>query len=154
MEKIEELKGIIDKYKRLEGPLIPILQEVQDLYGYIPRDVQEFISFELRAPVSDIYGVITFYSRFTLAPKGQYRVYVCMGTACYVKGAEKVLEAVKSVLGINPGETTGDGLFSIEETRCVGACGLAPIMKINEDVYARVIPGQVREILGKYRAQG
>jgi len=152
MEKNEALKEIVSRYKRLDGPLIPVLQEVQDLYGYIPRGAQEYIAGELRIPIADIYGVITFYARFTLAPKGKYKIFICMGTACYVKGAEKVLEAVKSALGADAGET--GGLFSIEETRCIGACGLAPIMKVNEDVYAKVIPEQVEGILLKYRAQG
>ena len=154
MEKYAELSEIVNRNKQLDGPLIPILQEVQDLYGYIPYSAQVFISGELRVPMSDIYGVITFYSRFTLAPKGKYNIFVCMGTACYVKGAEEVLAAVRNSLGANPGETAGGGLFSIEETRCVGACGLAPIMKVNGDVYARVTPGQVNEILNKYREQG
>ena len=153
MKRDEALKEIVNRYRHLEGPLIPILQEVQDLYGYIPHSSQAFIAGELRIPMSDIYGVITFYSRFALKPKGKYRICVCMGTACYVKGAEKVLEAMESNLGIDSGKTTGDGLFSIEEIRCVGACGLAPIMTINEDIYARVTPEQVGEILAKYHAQ-
>ena len=154
VEKNEALKEIVDRYKHLEGPLIPILQETQDLYGYIPHSAQVFIANELKMPLSDIYGIITFYSRFTLAPKGKYCIFVCMGTACYVKGAEEVLAAVKNCLGVNPKETTADGLFSIEETRCIGACGLAPIVKINEDIYAKVKPGEVEEILAKYRDEG
>jgi len=150
----EKLAEIIKRHKQTEGALIPILHEVQDLFGYIPHSAQETIADELKITIADIYGVITFYSRFTLKPTGKYKACICLGTACYVKGAEGVLNFVKEHLGINPGETTSDGLFSVEETRCLGACGLAPIMKMNGDVYARVTPEQVGDILLKYRAQG
>ena len=154
MDKEEKLREIVNSHRDIKGSLIPILHEVQDLFGYIPHSAQEFIAGELKIPMTDIYSVITFYSRFTLAPKGKYGIYVCMGTACYVKGAENVLAAVKESLGINLKQTTGDGLFSIEETRCLGACGLAPVMMVNEDVYARMTPEQVDGILLKYRDKG
>jgi len=151
VDQNEKAKEIVEHYKNTEGSLIPILHEVQETFGYIPKDVQEFMAHELKIPLSEIYGVVTFYSRFSLHPKGKNRVSVCMGTACYVKGAEMVLNAVKDDLQIGAGETSPDGLFSIEETRCIGACGLAPIMTINEDVYAKITPDQIREILEKYR---
>jgi len=151
MEQNEKLMDIVKRHKYTEGSLIPILHEVQELYGYVPRNVQEIIARELEVPLSEIYGVITFYSRFTLKPKGKYNAFCCLGTACYVKGAEAVLTAVKEHLGIDNGETTEDGLFSIEEARCIGACGLAPIMMVNEDVYAMVKPEQIPEIFEKYR---
>jgi len=154
VDQNEKVKKIVEHYKNTEGALIPILHEVQEAFGYIPKDVQEFIAHELKIPLSEIYGVVTFYSRFSLHPKGKNSVFVCMGTACYVKGAELVLNAVKDDLKIGAGETSSDGLFSIEETRCIGACGLAPIMMINEDVYAKVTPDQIGGILEKYRKEG
>ena len=153
MEQEEKVLEIVKRFENTEGSLIPVLHEVQELYGYIPRDVQELISAKLNIPLSEIYGVITFYSRFTLTPKGKYNIFICMGTACYVKGAEAVLHAVKEHLGIDTGETTDDGLFSIEEARCIGACGLAPIMMINEDVYAKVSPDQIPGIFTNYRVK-
>jgi len=153
VDQIEKTKEIVEHYKNTEGSLIPILHEVQEAFGYIPKNVQEFIAKELKIPLSEIYGVVTFYSRFSLQPKGKNSVFVCMGTACYVKGAEMVLNAVKDDLKIGAGETSSDGLFSIEETRCIGACGLAPIMMINEDVYAKVNPDQIGKILEKYRKE-
>ena len=153
MEHNEKVKEIVARYKDAEGPLIPILHEVQESFGYIPKSAQELIAGELNIPLSEIYGVITFYSRFTMKPKGKYNIFCCLGTACYVKGAEAVLQAVKDNLGIESGETTEDGLFSIEEARCIGACGLAPIMMINEDVYAKMTPELVDGILTKYRVK-
>ena len=151
MEQKERVMEIVTRYKNMEGPLIPILHEVQESFGFIPKSAQELISSELKVPLSEIYGVITFYSRFTMKPKGKYNVFNCLGTACYVKGAEAVLQAVKDNLGIESGETTEDGLFSIEEARCIGACGLAPIMMINEDVYAKMTHEMVEGIFAKYR---
>jgi len=151
MEQNEKLIEIITRHKDMEGSLIPVLHEVQEFFGYIPKSAQELIASELEIPLSEIYGVITFYSRFTMTPKGKYNVFSCQGTACYVKGSEAVLQAVKDNLGIEAGETTEDGLFSIEEARCVGACGLAPIMMINDDVYAKLTPDMVEGILAKYR---
>ena len=153
METSQKVREIIARYEGMEGALIPILHEVQEYYNHIPRAAQETIAEALRIPMSDIYGVITFYSRFTLSPTGKYKVTICMGTACYVKGAENVLQAVKNHLGLDSGETTEDGLFSIEEAYCVGACGLAPIMMVNEDVYGKISPVEVAGILDKYSAK-
>ena len=151
METYEKVKGLIELYGRARASLMPILHDVQEHYGYIPQRAQEIIAAELRIPVSDVYGLITFYARFSLVPQGKNKVSVCMGTACYVRGAENVLHEVQKVLNINTGETTKDGLFSIEETRCVGACGLAPIIMVGRDVYGKVSPEQVEGIISKYR---
>jgi len=151
MENFEKVNEFIERYGHTRSALMPILHDVQEHYGYIPRSVQELISAELHIPIADVYGVITFYARFSLVPQGKNRVSVCMGTACYVRGAEDVLNKVKQSLGINTGETTEDGLFSIEETRCVGACGLAPVMTVNRDVYGKITPDQVEGVLLKYR---
>ena len=145
---------IIKRYEHTEGALIPILHEVQDFYKYIPQYAQETIALALRIPLSEVYGVITFYSRFTLQPTGKNKICHCMGTACYVKGAEAVLNKSKEILGINSGETTKDGLYSIEEVYCIGACGLAPVITVNKDVYARINPGEITNILKKYSSQG
>ena len=149
-EKVEKLKKIIVKNKNIEGALIPILHEAQELFGYLPEKVQQIIADGLGASLAEVYGVATFYSRFTLTPKGKYNIQICLGTACYVKGADKVLEKLERVLGIKAGETTPDGKFSIQDARCVGACGLAPVMVINDEVYGKMTPDKVDEILKKY----
>ena len=153
MESHEKLLEIIARHKHSKGALIPILHEVQEHFSYIPQSAQETIAGALKIPLSDVYGVITFYSRFTLKPTGKYKICHCMGTACYVKGAEAVLKATKDHFGINPGETTNDGLFSIAEAYCIGACGLAPVLTVNEDVYAKISPGEVAGIIEKYSAR-
>ena len=127
------------------------MQRAQDIYGYLPIEIQEVIADNLNIPLSQVYGVATFYSQFALKPKGKYKIGVCMGTACYVKGSAKVLEKIQDTLGIGMKETTEDGLFSIEDTRCLGCCGLAPVMMINDDVYGMVTPEQIDGILDKYR---
>lgn len=142
---------IIDEHKEQNGALMMVLHEVQDNLGYIPYEVQKFIAENLNVPLSEVYGVVTFYSRFTVNPVGKYKVGVCLGTACYVKGSDKVLEKVEQNLGIKAGETTKDGLFSIEATRCIGACGLAPVMTVNEEVYGKLTADQVDGILAKYK---
>ncbi len=149
-EKIEKLKQIIAENKDIEGALIPILHEAQELFGYLPEKVQQIIADGLGVSLAEVYGVATFYSRFTLTPKGKYNIQICLGTACYVKGADKVLEKLERVLGIKAGETTPDGKFSIQDARCVGACGLAPVMVINDEVYGKMTPDKVDEILKKY----
>lgn len=149
-EKFDKLDEVIEKNKGVEGALIPILHEAQDIFGYLPMDVQKYISEKTNIPLAEIYGVVTFYSRFSLKPKGQNRISVCLGTACYVKGAAKVLERIKEKLGIEVGESTKDGKFSLDEARCIGACGLAPVMMINEDVYGKLTPDQIDGILEKY----
>ena len=146
----EKLKKIAKKYKNVEGGIISALHEVQDTYGYISSTAQKYLSKELNVPMSEIYGIITFYSRFSLVPKGKYNIQVCMGTACYVKGSEKVLNRFKEKLGIKEGETTSDGKFSIESVRCIGACGLAPAIVINEEVYGKMDEKKVDELIEKY----
>lgn len=133
------------------SPLMIVLSAVQKKYGYIPLEIQEIISEELNIPVAEIYGVVTFYGFFSLKPKGKYVIGVCLGTACYVKSSQAVLDKFSQILGIGPGETSDDGLFTIEAVRCIGACALAPAISINGTVYPKVTPAQVATILGEYR---
>lgn len=148
--KEETIKEILEKYTQDKDNLIQILNEVQDKYGYIPKTAQKEVSDYLKVPLAEVYGVITFYSRFTLKPKGKYNISVCMGTACFVKGSEKLLDRVKERLKIDIGETTPDGKFSIEETRCLGACGLAPVFTVNGEVYGKATVQKVDEIIDMY----
>ena len=150
--RMEELKAFIEETKNVDGPLMPIMQKAQESFGYLSLEVMTLIADALDIPVSKVYGVATFYAQFSLTPKGDNIIQVCTGTACYVKGAQKVLDKVIEELGIHSGETTPDGKFTIQDTRCLGCCGLAPVMTINEDVYGRVTPAQVKGILDKYRA--
>lgn len=140
---------ILNKYERDKSNLIQILNEVQEKYGYISTETQKEISEYLEISMAEVYGVVTFYSRFTLEPKGKYNVAVCLGTACFVKGSEKVLDKVKEILKIDVGQTTPDGLFSIEATRCIGACGLAPVFTINGEVYGKATPEMIESVLKK-----
>lgn len=149
-KRMKKLEEIINEHKTQEGALIPVLHEAQELFGYLPEEVQQKIADGLGISLAEVYGVATFYSRFTLIPKGKYNIQLCLGTACYVKGADKILEKLEELLGIKVGETTPDGKFSIEGARCVGACGLAPVMVINEEVYGKVTPDMVKGILDKY----
>ena len=151
--KDEKLLGIMHNYKQDKSNLIQILNEVQEKYGYISKEAQCEISEYLSIPMAEIYGVITFYSRFTLKPKGKYNIAVCLGTACFVKGSEKVLDKVKEILKIDVGQTTEDGLFSIEATRCIGACGLAPVFTVNNEVYGKATPELVEEVIEKYKEE-
>ncbi len=148
--KFDTLKGIIDELKNEQGALMPIMQRAQDLFGYLPEEVQNFIAKEMDIPVGDVYGVATFYAQFNLEPKGKYTIGLCLGTACYVKGSQKVLERLEKELGISAGKTTEDGKFTLSATRCLGACGLAPVMMINDDVYGSLTPEQIPGILAKY----
>ena len=143
----QEVKEILEKYTEAKDNLIPILNEVQVKYGYIPQIAQKEISEYLKIPRADVYGVITFYSRFTLKPKGKYAISVCLGTACFVKGSEKIMERLKQRLKIKEGETTPDGKFSIDSTRCVGACGIAPVFTVNGEVYGRATVKKLDEVL-------
>ena len=145
--KVNELIKLCEAYGNQPGELINILHKAQDTFGYLPREVQEIIARQLGIPVSKVYGVVTFYYIFNMTPKGEHPISVCMGTACYVRGAEKVLDEFKRVLGINVGETTSDGKYSLSSLRCVGACGLAPVVLIGEKVYGRIVPGDVEKIL-------
>ncbi|MDF2865259.1 MAG: NADH-quinone oxidoreductase, subunit [Clostridia bacterium] len=146
----DKVVKIAKKFKDVDGGIMSALHEVQDEYGYISESVQKYLSKELSVPMSDIYGIITFYSRFSLVPKGKYNVQVCMGTACYVKGAEDVLKEFKDELKIDVGQVTEDGKFSLESVRCIGACGLAPAIVVNSEVYGKMSPDKVKEILSKY----
>ena len=149
-EQKQQLQEVIDRNKVQPGALLPILHEAQEIYGYLPIEVQQRVADGLGISLSEVYGVATFYSRFSLTPKGKHRVSVCLGTACYVKGADKILAEVEKKLGIKSGECTEDGLFSIDSCRCVGACGLAPVMMIGEEVYGKLTPAMVDKILDKY----
>ena len=150
-EKYVQLQEAINRHKGEPGALMPVLQEAQNIFGYVPLDVQEQIADGLDTTLSEVYGVATFYSQFSLEPKGQYVVGVCLGTACYVKGSQKVLDKLSEELKIPVGKTTEDGRFTLNATRCLGACGLAPVMMINDDVYGRLVPGDIPGIMQKYR---
>lgn len=150
-EGIKDLQAFIKDHQDQEGALMPVLQEAQHKFGYLPKEIIEIISEGLKVPISEVYGVITFYSQFTLIPNGEFDVSICMGTACYVRGAQELVNAVAKELGIAVGETTTDMKFSISETRCLGACGLAPVLTVNEDVYGRIGPKDVKGIIEKYR---
>ena len=150
-EQKQQLQEVIDRNKEVPGALLPILHEAQEIYGYLPIEVQQRVADGLGISLSEVYGVATFYSRFSLTPKGKHRISVCLGTACYVKGSDKVLAEVEKKLGIKSGECTEDGLFSIDSCRCVGACGLAPVMMVDEDVYGNLTDMKtVDKILDKY----
>ncbi len=147
---IKSIHEICDSYKNDPGDLIKILHSAQTHFGYLPESVQREIAKKLKISVAKVYGVVTFYSFFTMTPKGRHAISVCMGTACYVRGAEKVLDELKKQLNIKVGGVTEDGKFSLDSLRCVGACGLAPVLLIGEKVYGRVEPDQIKEILDSY----
>lgn len=147
----EELDAVIKELRGEEGALMPIMQRAQDIYGYLPLEVQRYIALGLDIPVSEVYGVATFYSQFLLNPKGEHPVSVCLGTACYVKGSGKLMERLETLLGVKNGEITADCRFSLDATRCIGACALAPVLTIGEDVYGRLEPAELDGILAKYR---
>ena len=149
-EQKEKLLQIISDLKDEKGSLMPILQQAQDIYGYLPIEVQTIISDETGIPLEKIYGVVTFYSMFSLSPKGKYQISVCLGTACYVKGSGDIYNKLMEKLGIAGGECTPDGKFSLDACRCVGACGLAPVMMINDEVYGRLTVDDIDDILAKY----
>ena len=152
-ERVEALQRVIDELRDEPGALMPIMQRAQDIFGYLPEDVQKYIAKEMDIPVSDVYGVATFYAQFNLEPKGQYTISVCMGTACYVKGSQEILDKFKEKLGIDVGECTEDGLFSLDACRCIGACGLAPVVTVNDDVYGKLNADMVEDILKKYEEE-
>ncbi|QXM06484.1 complex I 24 kDa subunit family protein [Crassaminicella indica] len=149
-ENFAKLEEIIQKYKDTKGALIPVLNDAQKLFGCLPLEVQKKISKGLNIPMAEIYGVVTFYAQFSLEPKGEYTIGVCLGTACYVKGAQKIIDRIKKEINVEVGKTSPDGKFTLEATRCIGACGLAPVMTINEDVYGRLVEGDIPGILEKY----
>ncbi len=150
-EKYVELDQAIARHKGEPGALMPVLQEAQNIFGYVPQDVQQIIADGLGTTLAEVYGVATFYAQFSLEPKGQHVVGVCLGTACYVKGSQKILDKLSEELKIPVGKTTPDGRFTLNATRCLGACGLAPVMMIGDEVYGRLTPDQVPAILDKYR---
>lgn len=149
-EQKEKLLAVIAEHKDDRGALMPVLQKAQEIYGYLPIEVQKIISDEMDIPMEKIYGVVTFYAQFSLYPKGKYNISVCLGTACYVKGSGDIYNKLQEVLGIAGGECTADGKFSLEACRCIGACGLAPVLTVNEDVYGRLTVDDVADILAKY----
>lgn len=145
------IREICDRYKDEKTPLMMILSDIQNEYGYIPLEVQEVVSEKTGISVAEIYGVVTFYSFFSLKPKGKYVIGCCLGTACYVKGAQQVIDKFSELLGISPGQTTEDGLFTIDALRCIGACGIAPAVSINGKVYPKVSVNQVHDIVASYQ---
>jgi NADP-reducing hydrogenase subunit HndA len=149
-EDVNKIKEICASFNNDPQELINVLHKCQEHFGYLPAEIQEVISNELVVPVAKVYGVVTFYSFFTMTPKGKHPVSICMGTACYVRGAEKVLEEFKKELGLQVGQTTQDGKFSLSSLRCVGACGLAPVVMVGDKTYGRVAPDDVRNILKEY----
>ena len=150
-EDEEKINQIIDRYRDDPGPLISILQEVQTTFGYLPKDALFHLSRRLKIPESKIWGVVTFYSQFYLEPRGRNTIKVCLGTACHVKGSDKILDKLRKILGIKEGQTTKDLKFSLETVRCLGTCFLAPVMMINNDYYGRLTPDRVEHIVNQYR---
>lgn len=149
-KKLQELKEVCKSFNNDKGELINVLHKAQSLFGYLPAELQEVIARDMNVSVAHVYGVVTFYSFFTMTPKGQFPISICLGTACYVRGAEKVLEEFKKELKIQVGETSGDGKFSLSCLRCVGACGLAPVVMVGEKVFGRVSPEGVKDIIAEY----
>ncbi len=149
-EQEAKLKEVIAAHKDDPGAIMPVLQEAQEIYGYLPIEVQTMIAEGLNVPLEEVYGVSTFYSQFSLSPKGKYNISVCLGTACYVKGSGDILNKLSEILGIGAEECTADGKFSLTACRCIGACGLAPVITINDDVYGRLTVDDVPGILAKY----
>jgi len=150
-EQEAQLKAVIEKYRGTKGAMLPILQEAQDIYGYLPIEVQTIIARETGVSLTEIYGIASFYSQFKLNPAGEVAINVCLGTACYVKGSQDVIDEITAQLGVASGSVSPDGKFSLEATRCIGACGLAPVMTINGDVYGRVKKNEIAGILAKYK---
>ena len=147
----EQLIAVIEKYRGTKGALMPVLQEAQEIYGYLPVEVQRIIAVRMGISLEEVYGVSTFYSQFVLNPKGDISIAVCLGTACYVKGSGEILDKITQVLGLPSGSTTPDGKYSLEATRCIGACGLAPVLTVNNEVYGKLGVSDVEGILAKYK---
>lgn len=150
-EQLEALDAVIAANKGKNGALMPVLQQAQDIYGYLPEEVQRHIAAGLEVPYSEVFGVVTFYAQFLLNPKGEHPVAVCLGTACYVKGSGLLMDKLETLLGVKSGGITSDLRFSLDATRCIGACGLAPVLTIGEDVYGRLEPNMLEGILKKYQ---
>ena len=149
-EQEAKLMEVIDKYKNTRGALIPVLHEAQEIYGYLPLEVQTMIAEGIGVTLAEVYGVVTFYTQFSLNPKGQYHIAVCLGTACYVKGSGDIINKIKDSLNIDVDGCTPDGKYSLAATRCIGACGLAPVLTVNDEVYGRLTVDDVPGILAKY----
>jgi NADP-reducing hydrogenase subunit HndA len=149
-EQEKQLRKLIADNKDLPGALMPVLQQAQELYGYLPIEVQTIIAEGLQISVEEVYQVVTFYAQFSLNPIGKHRVAVCLGTACYVKGSQNILEELEKQLGVKAGGTTPDGVFTLEATRCLGCCGLAPVIVVDDEVYGRLVPADIKGILAKY----
>ena len=149
-EQKEQLLKVIQKLRDEKGCLMPIMQKAQEIYGYLPIEVQSIIAEEMGIPLEKVYGVSTFYSQFSLYPKGKYKISVCLGTACYVKGSGDIFAKLSEKLGISDGKCTQDGIFSLDSCRCIGACGLAPVMTVNDDVYGKLTVDEIDGILAKY----
>ncbi len=149
-EQEQRLRAVIEEHKDDKGALMPILQKAQEIYGYLPIEVQQIIAEEMDIPLEKVYGVVTFYAQFTTNPKGKYKISVCLGTACYVKGSGDIYNKLQEKLGIQSGGITPDGKFSLDACRCIGACGLAPVLTVNEDVYGRLTTDDIDKILSKY----
>jgi NADH-quinone oxidoreductase subunit E len=153
-EKFQELDQFIDSLPSTDGALIAVLHRAQDLFGYLPQEVQLHVAHKLAIPAAKVYGVVSFYSFFNTQPRGDFNINVCLGTACFVRGSANILKEFETQLGIKNGETTNDGIFSLNPIRCVGACGLAPVVMINEKVYGRVQPNEVKKIIEECLAKG
>jgi len=151
-EKFLQLDEVIRKNKGAKGAVMVTLQEAQGIFGYVPREVQTYIAEGLNVPLSEVYGVATFYAQFALEPVGRFVIGVCLGTACYVKGSKDILDKLAEVLDVKVGSTTPDARFTLKDTRCLGACGLAPVIMINDDVYGRLVPNDIPAIVEKYKA--
>ncbi len=149
-EELSAVDAIIERYQLKPGSLIPVLEEIQELLGYLPKSIQRKIALGLGVPFSEVYGVVTFYSFFTTIPRGRHTLRCCLGTACYVKGGKKILERLSDVLAVKPGSTTADRRFSLDTVRCLGACGLAPVVTADEDTFRQVKPSKVVELLEGY----
>ena len=148
---VKQINSIIDRYTNEKTPLMMILSDIQKEYGYIPLEVQELVSQRTGISVAEIYGVVTFYSFFSLTPKGKYVIGCCLGTACYVKGAQQIIDKFSEILGIAPGQTTSDGMFTLDALRCIGACGIAPAVTVNGKVYPKMKVGDVQGVIDEYR---
>ncbi|SHH97695.1 NADH-quinone oxidoreductase subunit NuoE [Clostridium grantii] len=150
-DRIEKIRTMVQSFKDVKGPLIPVMHEVQKMYGYLEEEALEVISEELKVPMAEIYGVATFYSQFSLEPKGDHTIKVCLGTACYVKGSQNILDKFSDLLNVEVGKTTEDGKFTLEAARCLGSCGLAPIIMVDDKVYGGLHPNDVIRILEEYK---
>ncbi len=150
-DQLDKLQKVIDSWKSKRGPLIPVLQQAQDICGYLPIEIQSMIAKGLGISLAEVYAVATFYAQFTLTAKGKNQISVCMGTACYVRGSQLILDELEKELGIKAGETTADGVFTLQATRCLGCCGLAPVIMINDEVFGRLTPDKIPDILAKFK---